>query len=54
MAKQVLVLFYVKISFRYAYELDKSYVFDQLEELQDHPAEREKLDVPEKDWKSHC
>lgn len=35
-------------SFRYAYELDKSYVFDQLEELQDHPAEREKLDVPEK------
>ncbi len=38
-------------SFRYAYELDKSYVFDQLEELQDHPAEREKLDVPEKDWK---
>lgn len=23
-------------------------MFDQLEELQDHPAEREKLDVPEK------
>lgn len=35
-------------SFRYAYELDKGYVFDQLEELQDNPSEREALDVPEK------
>lgn len=35
-------------SFRYAYELDKSYVFDQLEDLQDNPSQREKLDVPEK------
>ena len=34
-------------SFRYAYALDKGYVFDQLEKLQDNPAEREKLDVPE-------
>ncbi|MBO0481458.1 putative basic amino acid antiporter YfcC [Candidatus Enterococcus courvalinii] len=34
-------------SFRYAYALDKGYVFDQLEKLQDSPAEREKLDVPE-------
>lgn len=34
-------------SFRYAYALDKGYVFDQLEKLQDNSAEREKLDVPE-------
>lgn len=34
-------------SFRYAYALDKGYVFDQLEKLQDNPSEREKLDVPE-------
>ncbi|MDA3973993.1 putative basic amino acid antiporter YfcC [Enterococcus thailandicus] len=34
-------------SFRYAYALDKGYVFEQLEKLQDNPAEREKLDVPE-------
>lgn len=27
-------------SFRYAYELDKSYVFDQLEDLQDNPSQR--------------
>lgn len=35
-------------SFRYAYELDKGYVFDKLEDLQDNPSEREALDVPEK------
>lgn len=35
-------------SFRYAYELNKPYVFDQLEELKNNPAEREKLDVSEK------
>lgn len=35
-------------SFRYAYALDRSYVFDQLEKLQNDPAEREKLKVPEK------
>lgn len=34
-------------SFRYAYELDKAFVFDQLEELQNDPKEREKLAVPE-------
>lgn len=35
-------------SFRYAYALDRSYVFDQLEKLQNDPTEREKLKVPEK------
>lgn len=35
-------------SFRYAYALDRSYVFDQLEKLQNDPKEREKLKVPEK------
>lgn len=35
-------------SFRYAYALDRSYVFDQLENLQNDPTEREKLNVPEK------
>ncbi|EMF0118360.1 putative basic amino acid antiporter YfcC [Enterococcus hirae] len=37
-----------KDSFRYAYALDRSYVFDQLEKLQNDPKEREKLKVPEK------
>lgn len=35
-------------SFRYSYALDRSYVFDQLEKLQNDPTEREKLKVPEK------
>ncbi|MEQ7189007.1 putative basic amino acid antiporter YfcC [Enterococcus hirae] len=35
-------------SFRYAYALDRSYLFDQLEKLQNDPTEREKLKVPEK------
>lgn len=35
-------------SFHYAYALDRSYVFDQLEKLQNDPKEREKLKVPEK------
>lgn len=35
-------------SFRYAYALDRSYVFEQLEKLQNDPTEREKLKVPEK------
>lgn len=35
-------------SFRYAYALNRSYVFDQLEKLQNDPTEREKLKVPEK------
>lgn len=35
-------------SFRYAYALDRSYVFDQLENLKNNPTEREKLNVPEK------
>lgn len=35
-------------SFRYTYALDRSYVFDQLEKLQNDPTEREKLKVPEK------
>ncbi|HHK2097607.1 TPA: putative basic amino acid antiporter YfcC [Enterococcus hirae] len=35
-------------SFRYAYALDRSYVFDQLEKLQNDPTERGKLKVPEK------
>lgn len=34
-------------SFRYDYPLDKSFVFDQLEELAQNPSEMEKLDVPE-------
>ena len=34
-------------SFRYDYPLDKSFVFDQLEELSQNPSEMEALDVPE-------
>ena len=34
-------------SFRYAHPLDQEFVFDQLEELQNNPAEMEELAIPE-------